>query len=200
MVESEEAKLVQKLALKDRAAWEEFARGYYRPLLAFVMLRFASTRETAEEVVQMTFVRLIKSIDTFDPERGALWTWLKTIAANEARTLMRRERRHFGEVSLSALPADAISEGLSRISSTPLPEEILARKDFRAAIQDALMTLKASYREALVMKYVDGLKVSEMAAALGCSEKAVESTLSRSREAFARAITKSVGRALPESI
>jgi RNA polymerase sigma-70 factor (ECF subfamily) len=59
-----------------------------------------------------------------------------------------------------------------------------ATRDVRDAVTAVLETLSPDYREVLIAKYCDGLAVNEIAAASGRTPKAVESLLSRAREAF----------------
>jgi len=70
------------------------------------------------------------------------------------------------------------------IDRNPMPDEVLADKDTQLLIRQCLAELNPRYGEVLVAKYVDDLKVSEIAAREGVSEKAIESLLSRSRESF----------------
>lgn len=183
MTDANEAAFAQRLKRMDGKAWEEFARSQWRPLAGFVMSRFGAGIEEAEEVVQMTFVRAARSIGTFDAARGSLFGWLKAIAANEARTMGRRGH---GQVVFSSLPSDTAG-ALGAIASEPLPEDVLAGKDFRCAVQDTLAALPAKQRNALVWKYLDGCTAAVVAERMGITARAAESLLLRSREAFAKA-------------
>jgi len=84
MDQTEQKAFVRKLKKMDERAWEVFCREYSLPLLAFVQFRFGCNREKAEEVVQMTFIRRVKSIRNFNSSRGRLLDWLKAISKNEA--------------------------------------------------------------------------------------------------------------------
>ncbi len=180
----QEKALVRRLVRMEGGAWEAFCREYARPLLGFVEWSFGCSREQAEDVVQMTFVRCVKSIRTFNPAMGGLFGWLKAVARNEAHTCLRKDLRNPADVALSAVPPRVADEMLSTLDSRSLPDALLARKDVRLAIQETLMRMNPRHREVLILKYVDGLKVATIASRLGSSEKAVESLLSRSRESF----------------
>ena len=194
MDKADEKALVRRLLKMDEKAWEQFCGEFSRPLLEFVRLCFGCGREKAEEVVQMTFVRCVRSIRTFDPSRGRLLDWLKAVSKNEAHTVIRAERRNSVSVPLSSLPEHIADQILERIDRTPLPDTLAARGDIQLLIQETLMELNSRYREVLIMKYVNGLKVSEIAAELNVSEKAAESVLSRSRAAFRKVFLEKVRR------
>jgi RNA polymerase sigma factor (sigma-70 family) len=188
-----EKALVRGLVAMNGDAWEAFCREYARPLLSFVELCLGCDRPRAEDVVQMTFLRCVKSIGTFGPDRGSLLGWLKAVARNEAHTLLRQETAGPGNPSLSSVPPHIADQILNTIDASPLPDDVLARRDVKAAVQEALMAMRPRQRGVLIAKYVDGRKVSEIAALLGLSEKAVESLLTRSRESLRRALARKMG-------
>lgn len=168
----------------DEGAWELFCRLYSQRLFGFVSYAMGLDAEKAEEVVQMVLIRCVRSIGSFDPAKGNLFNWLKSIARNEAHTLMREYQRHAAEVPHSAFPPDVIEEILETLDKGELAHEILARRDVQATVREILASLEERQRDVLVMKYMDDLKVAEIAAQMDVSEKAVESLLTRSRNAF----------------
>lgn len=175
----EENTLVKRLADRDERAWEGFCRQYSGPLLSLVRLRFGCSQEQAEEIVHVTFIRCVKSFHTFDPARGRLFDWLKAIARNEARRLLRQAAPP-GQVPLDSPDG----QWLEQMDQADLPDEQLCRREVRSLVVDTVMALNNRYRQVLVMKYLEGRRVSDMAVLLGQSEKAVESLLTRSRLAF----------------
>ena len=127
----------------------------------------------------MAFIRCVKSIQTFDPARGRLFDWLRAIAFNEAYTVLRQ-----ASASRPVGLEHQDRQWLERIDQTPLPDERLCREEVRSLVLDTLMGLSARCRQVLVMKYLEDRRVSEIATALGQTDKAVESLLTRSRIAF----------------
>jgi RNA polymerase sigma factor (sigma-70 family) len=194
MDQAEEKALVRGLIRMDEGAWEAFCAGYALPLLAYVQWQFSCSRELAEEVVQMSFVRCVKSIRSYDSCHGRLFTWLKAVARNEAHT------------ALSAFPAqpptasEIQGEAFERLDNTVVPDEILVRKEAQLLVHETLMELPSRHRQVLSLKYLDNCRVAEIAGLLGQSEKAVESLLSRSRDAFKRLfLRKANGHKVSES-
>ncbi len=190
MDQTEQKAFVRKLKKMDERAWEVFCREYSRPLLAFVQFRFGCNREKAEEIVQMTFIRCIKSIRTFKPSRGRLLNWLKAISRNEAYTLLQQEQKQLATI-----------EGIfEEIDTVALSEEMVAKEEVQLLIHETIAELYSRYRKVLILKYIENRKVTEIAIMLGQSEKAIESLLSRSRQAFRKVfLQKAKGVEIEES-
>lgn len=188
MDRAEEIVLVRRLVRGDGKAWERFCREFAEPLSTFVQWQFGCGREAAEEVVQMSFVRCVKSIPSFDPARGRLFAWLKAIAKNEAYTLRPQTQGRPG-AAFDPL-SDVSREILEKLDEAPLPEEVLAHQETQLLVQEAMLELSSRQREVLVFKYVESRRVAEIAELLGQSEKATESLLTRSREAFRQVFLK----------
>jgi RNA polymerase sigma-70 factor, ECF subfamily len=186
MDRTEEKTLIRGLVKMDDRAWERLCEEYSPPLKVFVRYRFGFDQQKVEEVVQRVFVRCVRSIRTFDASRGRLLNWLKTIAMNETRSLCQEEARQ----PAGGMPAACFGAGmdgvLEKIDSQPLPDEILARLDVQTLIHETIAELYSRYRKVLVLKYLENRKVAEIAEKLNQSENAVESLLTRSREAFRR--------------
>jgi RNA polymerase sigma-70 factor (ECF subfamily) len=191
MDQAEETALVRRLVAMDEQAWTVFCKECSPPLLRFVQLSFRCGPEQAEEVVQMTFIRCVRSIRTFDSARGRLLGWLKAVARNEAHTYLKMP----GKVSFNDSSVDVAAWLTERIDRTPLSDDALARQDVQLLVADTLALMNGRQRDVLVAKYIEGLKVAEIAAKMNASEKTVESLLSRARESF-RAIvaSRSAGR------
>lgn len=128
----------------------------------------------AEELTQQTFVEAIRQRDRFDG-RSDVVTWLCAIGRNKLVDHFRRhgrdERRHDRLVAEVRMRADAHWHA----------------HETRDAVEVAMAILPTDQRIALLFRYLDGLSVREVAAAIGRSEKATESLLTRARESFRRA-------------
>lgn len=133
-------------------------------------------------MVQDTFVVALESLASFDG-RSTLNTWLCGIAKNKVRAL-RRKRRPAPLADVLDEADDEIDAVLARVSSEPLPDWALERKETRELVGATLSSLPSDYRRALVAKYVTGCSVAQIAQDVGRSEKAAESLLTRARAAF----------------
>jgi len=190
MDQTEEKTFVRKLATMDERAWETFCKEYSLPLLAFVQFRFGCNREKAEEIVQMTFIRCIKSIRNFKPSRGRLLNWLKAISKNEAHTLLLQDQKRSATKASISSSAETTSRIHEKIDSVVLQDETVSQGEVQLLIHETMVELHSWYRKVLILKYVENRKVSEIATMLSQSEKAIESLLSRSRQAFRKVFLK----------
>jgi RNA polymerase sigma-70 factor (ECF subfamily) len=195
MDQTEEKTFIRKLKKMDKWAWEAFCREYSPPLLAFVRFRFVCDREKAEEVVQMTFIRCVKSIRNFKPTRGTLLNWLKKISTNEAHTLLQQDRKQSAMKTSALSSAETIEGVIEEMDTVALSDEMVTKGEIQLLIHETIAELYSRYRKVLILKYVENRKVAEIAAMLGQSEKTIESLLSRSRQAFKKVFLQKAGRA-----
>jgi len=184
MDQTEEKTFVRKLKKMDKWAWEVLCREYSPPLLAFVQYKFGCDREKSEEIVQMTFIRCVKSIRTFKPSRGMLLNWLKTISKNEAHTFLQQDQKQLAMKTSALSSVETIEGVIEEMDTVALSEEFVAKGEIQLLIHETIAELYSRYRKVLILKYVENRKVAEIAAMSGQSEKAIESLLSRSRQAF----------------
>lgn len=140
---------------------------------AFVFARCGAEEATAVEITQESFVEAVRQRNSFDGAADPV-TWVCGIArhkvADHFRRLERERRRRF---RLLQEEREAEEQAVSSIED-------------REAVASALRTLGESQRAVLVMRYLDGMPVRDIAKALDRSESSVESLLSRARESFRR--------------
>ncbi|MBI4615720.1 MAG: sigma-70 family RNA polymerase sigma factor [Planctomycetes bacterium] len=168
------------------AAVRSLAEAVLEPLHSFVFYRVGKDRHLCEEIVQETLLRAIRDLDRYDPDRAAgdVFPWLTGLARNEIQRVLSRRK---SAVSLEALWERMDRELLAvyrKLETEPIEGELLEREETREMVNTTMSQIPPHYRRALEAKYVLGKSVREIAAALAVSEKAVESTLSRAREAF----------------
>lgn len=168
----------------DRAQAEALFARHLDALYEFVYYRVGRDVASAEDVVQETVLVAFERLADFDG-RSSLHTWMCGIAKNKIRSRDRKRR----PMSVEDILRDAdgeIDAILTRIEEEPLPEEVLESRETRDLVGATLSSLPPEYREALTAKYVDGRTVTELAGESGRHPKALESTLYRARQAFAR--------------
>ena len=154
-----------------------------------LLCRLTDDPEEARDLTQETFLQAFRSVAHFRGEAD-LRTWLYRIAVNQARNRWRwwRRRRRDATVSLDA-PARGSEQPLSarlRDEGVRDPERETLAHERERALDSALQTLTRPYREAVVLRDVEGLSYEEVAAALEISVGTVKSRLSRGRAELRR--------------
>jgi RNA polymerase sigma-70 factor (ECF subfamily) len=158
----------------DENAWRTWYEGNFDDLHHYVLWRCGGRRDWADEIVQETWLTAVRRVRHFDPRQGSFLAWLRGIAANILRNDLRRRRR----LPQSQQTNDGHNGDRGRAESR---EEDRQREEQVAAALDAL----AEREEAVLRaKYLEGLSVAEIAATRGETPKAIESLLSRARQAF----------------
>jgi RNA polymerase sigma-70 factor (ECF subfamily) len=141
-------------------------------------------QEDAEDVVQEAMVYVFRNLNRYCPERGAFRTWLYTITVSRCRNARRRKW----------LPTTALSNllNLGLEPSAPLdytPEAAVARMGVREALEKALASLSPRLREAIALRYGQGLTYREMAEVLDCPQKTAESRIRLAHDALRAAMS-----------
>jgi RNA polymerase sigma factor (sigma-70 family) len=85
-----EIELVQGLRTKDQQALSTLYK-MYGPSIKGIIIRIVIHEETAEDLVQETFVKIWNSIDKYDDSKGRLFTWISRLAKNAAIDQLRRK-------------------------------------------------------------------------------------------------------------
>lgn len=151
----------------------DFARLYretVRPLYACVARRACGDRELAEDVTQETWLRAVKAWSAAGLPREPL-AWLKTTAQH----LLADHHRSAARQRLARVELELDEEQLSAASPCAA-----------LLVQQGLAQLGGQEAELLAAFHLDGASVRELAAARGCSEKAIEGRLRRARVALAQ--------------
>ncbi|WP_019928001.1 RNA polymerase subunit sigma-70 [Nocardia sp. BMG111209] len=159
--------------------------------------RLLGSAADAEDAVQETLMRAYLRLDTFDPARSRLSTWLHAIATNICLDMLRgRTRRMLAWDGPSAadfdpgavLPADRWLEPMpdAALIAARDPAEVVAqRESVRLAFVAALQHLPPRQRAVLVLREVLAFTAAETADMLGVSATAVNSALQRARATLA---------------
>jgi RNA polymerase sigma-70 factor (ECF subfamily) len=135
----------------------------------------------AEEVAQEAFLKAFSHLKTFRKE-SKFSTWLIQIAINEARMKRRKDRKSLYD-SIDEQRTDEEGDYFPRDFADwrEIPSESLQRNELRQALQKALASLGAKYREVFVMRDIQNLSITETAQTLGITEASVKTRLLRAR-------------------
>lgn len=153
-----------------------------------VLLRLVGVPDLAEELAQETFVRAYEGLDGFRGESG-FRTWLVQIAVNLVRDRRRAARRSPKVVSFEELRARSDADAdppEERPSVEPLGR--LAQREVSARLEQELERLPMDYREAFVLKHVEGMPYEEIARITGQTVGCLKVRVHRARGRLKRAL------------
>ncbi|MGO9880892.1 MAG: RNA polymerase sigma factor [Acidimicrobiales bacterium] len=165
------------MAHGDERAGLVFVRRYQSRVfgLAFGMVGDAAL---AEDIAQEALMRAWRHAPVYDPRRGAVSTWVLTIARNLTIDALRMRR---------AAPTDPDELiGLGLVSNEASPEAAALSSDAASGLRLALSGLRAEQRRALVLAYFYGMTAAEIATResvpLGTAKTRIRAGLTRLRE------------------
>lgn len=172
-----DAEIVRRVQRGDREAYRALVHRYQDTLFRYA-LSMLGDRDAATDAAQAAFVSAYGQLDTLR-DGASFGGWVYRICANRCRDQLKSRRRR--DVSLEDSPADALTAG-------DRTDERTERNELRRALDGALATLNADYREAFVLKHVEERSYEEMADILGASVPALKMRVHRAREALRSAL------------
>lgn len=181
---------VVRLAQQGREfAFRELVRRYERPVFSLVF-RMVRDRETAEDLSQDSFIKVLNNIDRYSPE-FKFSSWLFKIANNVAIDHLRRRR--IETISIDGSPHATTA---SDVEATTLKLEIdqesaldeLEAKELGSAIEQAIGKLRPEYRSCIMLRHVEGRSYEEIAATLDLPLGTVKTYIHRARHELREAL------------
>lgn len=149
-------------------------REIYPRLFRFVFSRSSLAPGDVDDIVQETLTHGWQQRHEF-LEQSSFETWLMSIARHKIADFWRGRNRSRG--------AD-VARALERIDEAAIPEDLLKTAELRERVADAIDRLHDDYARVLTLRYLDDLPIREIAERLGETESAIESRLTRARDAF----------------
>jgi len=163
-------------------AFRELVRRYERPVFSLIF-RMVRDRETAEDLAQDTFIKVLNNIDRYRPE-FKLSSWLFKIANNV--TIDHLRKRQLATVSLDGSPhaqtaAEAQAPSLDVESRGESALEAMESRELGSAIELAIAKLRPEYRSCILLRHVEGRSYEEIAATLDLPLGTVKTYIHRAR-------------------
>jgi RNA polymerase sigma-70 factor (ECF subfamily) len=175
--------LIRRCLAGDQLAWEAIVRQYRRKVFN-VAYKFVGKHDEAEDLTQDIFLKIFKSLDTFD-RRANFQTWLISVSRNlciDHYRSVRKERETIDrDVDTAELAPSA--PGQSQMAR-------LEQRDRVELLRQALGALPKTLRTAVLMRDLQELSYHEIAEALRLPEGTVKSRINRGRSELARQIRK----------
>jgi RNA polymerase sigma-70 factor (ECF subfamily) len=175
--------LIQRCLQGDQIAWDLIVRQYWRKVFN-VAYKFVGKHDEAEDLTQDIFLKIFKSLDTFD-RRANFQTWLISISRNlciDHYRSVRKERE--------TIDRDVDANELTPASSEPGPVAALEQRDRVTLLRQAMSGLPDTLRTAVMMRDIQELSYQEIADRLRLPEGTVKSRINRGRTELARQIRK----------
>ena len=165
-------------AAEDQASLTILVQRYRNPLYNFVY-RFLGHRESAEDIVQETFLRCLKNRHQF-PAIEQVSTWLYTIAGNLAKTELRRRKRWYW-VPIGPREQEERKSFYEPVGKEQPPGESTDTKTVQGLVAGAIRKLPEEFREAVMLRDLNGLSYEEISKIIGCPVGTVKSRVNRGR-------------------
>lgn len=167
----------------DNSALEELFARYQKPLYNF-FIRMIGRKETAEDLVQETFIKVYRFGKSFRGSEAKFSTWLYSVASNHCRDFLRySSRRPESPIADIVEPEQQnnFTDMMNATDESPL-EEHLIRLQIGSTIKDAIDKLPEKERNALILREYQELEYKEIAKVLSCPIGSVKILIFRARK------------------
>lgn len=180
-----ERDLLRRCRSGDAKAWETLVRRS-APMVYRVACRMLRDDALAEDAMQESFLRMVRSMDSFDPTR-AFEPWACRITVNVClRRLAGGSRQELGACASTELAREAGESGTN-------PEAQAERRETLAILEQGFSALSGQDRGLLTLRYREGLSDAEVAHCCQLPVNTVKTRVSRARAQLAKHLRRSLG-------
>src|SRR5919112_5515809 len=175
--------LIEQCLTGDQQAWDQIVRQNWRKVFN-VAYKFVGKHDEAEDLTQDIFLKIFKALASFD-RRANFQTWIISISRNlciDHYRSVRKERR--------TIAREVDAGELQPVSADRGPYAAAEHQDLRVLLRQALHTLPATLRTAVVLRDLQELSYQEIADRLGLPEGTVKSRINRGRLELARQLKR----------
>jgi RNA polymerase sigma-70 factor (ECF subfamily) len=186
------AMLVRRCLAGDAAAWEEIVQTYNRRIYN-ICYRFAGSGDDAEDLTQEAFIKMYRTLSSYDPSKGAFVTWVTTITRNLLVDHFRKTKQDRVTDSIDAAPSeheDAQPLGEQIQDQSAPPDAHVRSREVRETVHGALARLSPELREAVILRDLQDMDYRDIAAVLKVPEGTVKSRINRGRAELARLLQR----------
>jgi len=185
------AMLVRRCVAGDAAAWEEIVRTYNRRIYN-ICYRFAGSANDAEDLAQEVFIKMYRTLSSYDHTKGAFVTWVTTITRNLLVDHFRKTKQDRLTDSIDATSphedAQPLSEQIEDQSAPP--DQRVRSREVSETVHAALAKLSPELREAVILRDLQDFDYREIATVLKVPEGTVKSRINRGRAELARLLQR----------
>ena len=180
----DEAKLIARSLKQDPDAFGQLVERY-ATVIVNLAYRMVGDRTEAEDLAQETFVAAFKALPRFRAE-SKFSTWLYRIAANKCKDWLRAKRPGQG---IHDVDVDEVLEG-GVVVEERTPERLLSQQQVAERLDWAIQRLPPLYREAFVLKHVEGLSYEEMQEIVGVNADTLKMRVYKGRLQLSRELAE----------
>jgi RNA polymerase sigma-70 factor (ECF subfamily) len=186
------ALLVRRCVAGDAVAWDEIVQRYHRRIYN-ICYRFAGSPDDAQDLTQEVFIRMYRTLNSYDVGRGAFMTWVTTLTRNLLVDHFRKTKHDRLTDSLDATASDhpdaiPLSERIP--DEGPPPDSGVQSRETYDAVHQALQKLSPELREAVILRDLQDMDYREIATVLKVPEGTVKSRINRGRAELARLLQR----------
>jgi RNA polymerase sigma-70 factor (ECF subfamily) len=184
--------LVRRCVSGDAAAWQEIVQQYHRRIYN-ICYRFSGSPDDASDLAQEVFIKMYRTLSTFDTTRASFMTWVTTVTRNLLVDHFRKGKYDRVTDSLDATPGNqedglTIAEQLEDGGASP--EAAMRSQETRKLVHEALRRLSPELREAVILRDLQDMDYKDIAKVLSVPEGTVKSRINRGRTELARLLQR----------
>jgi RNA polymerase sigma-70 factor (ECF subfamily) len=185
------AMLVRRCIAGDAVAWEEIVRTYNRRIYN-ICYRFAGSGDDAEDLTQEVFIKMYRTLITYDHTKGAFATWVTTITRNLLVDHFRKgkQQRLTDSIDATSEHEDAVPLSEQIQDQSAAPDARVRSREVGETVHAALGKLSPELREAVILRDLQDMDYREIAAVLKVPEGTVKSRINRGRAELARLLQR----------
>jgi len=184
--------LVRRCISGDAAAWEEIVQRYNRRIYN-ICYRFAGSADDAQDLTQEVFIKMYRTLNSYDVDRGAFMTWVTTVTRNLLVDHFRKTKQDRLTDSLDTTSSDhedVMPLGEQIPDRGPAPDSKVQSREAREVVHAALQKLSPELREAVILRDLQDMDYREIATVLKVPEGTVKSRINRGRAELARLLQR----------
>jgi RNA polymerase sigma-70 factor, ECF subfamily len=186
------ALLVRRCIAGDAAAWEELVQRHHRRIYN-ICYRFAGSADDAQDLTQEVFIKMYRTLKSYDVDKGAFMTWVTTITRNLLVDHFRKTKQDRVTDSLDAAPSEhedalPLSEQIEDQGASP--DASAQSQQVGETVHKALQRLSPDLREAVILRDLQDMDYREIATVLKVPEGTVKSRINRGRAELARLLQR----------
>src|SRR3989344_7941909 len=179
------AMLRMSIPKKSAIALTQLYRTLSKPVIRFILKRTGGDLEAAQQVLQGTFISVLKSFHTFH-KKSTYFTWICKIALNKLADYYRDQVHYKSKVFVPSIEQFnlLVDPGIS-------PEEMLTLEELKFQVNKCLNLLPGEYRRLLHFKYYQELSTREICFKLNLTPRSLEGKLYRAKKALSKIYAQS---------